>query len=117
MNENLYHSDIMLPAGFVAPVQKVSLRWTDHAKAECNKDRYAVIPQFKALTLKRFRVIEVGVAAGKVSKIVFRGRLDETNDIVIVLIPNSDRPWTVKTVWANKTSDKHSTLDKSKYMH
>lgn len=117
MTETLWHSDIMLPTGFVAPVQKVSLRWTDHAKAECNKDRYAVIPQFKALTLKRFRVIEVGMAAGKVSKIVFRGRLDETNDIVIVLIPNGDRPWTVKTAWVNRSNDAHKTLDRSRYMH
>jgi hypothetical protein len=116
MTETLYHSEIRLPAGFVAPVQKVELRWTSHAKAECTKDRYAVIPEFKALTLKRFRVIEVGMVNGQVSKIVFRGRLDDTNDVVIVLIPNGSKPWTVKTAWINRRTDSHKTLDHSKYV-
>lgn len=115
MNETLYHSSIRLPAGFVAPTGKVELRWTNHAKSECTKDRYAVIPQFKALTLKRFAVIEVGMTDGNVSKIVFRGRLDDTNDVVIVLIPGS-REWTVKTVWINRRTDSHKTLDASKYV-
>lgn len=116
MTETLYHSSIRLPAGFIAPTGKVELRWTSHAKSECMKDRYAVIPQFKALTLKRFTVIEVGMLGGTVSKIVFRGRLDDTNDVVIVLIPNGSAPWTVKTTWINKRSDSHKTLDASKYV-
>lgn len=114
--ETLYHSEIKLPAGFVAPTGKVELRWTSHARQEAAKDRYTNIPQFKALTLARFKVIEVGVVNGRVSKIVFRGRLDNTNDVVIVLIPNGTAPWTVKTVWVNKTNDLHRTLDRSKYV-
>lgn len=116
MTETLYHSSIRLPAGFKAPTGKVELRWTAHAKSECTKDRYAAIPQFKALTLKRFTVIEVGMVGGTVSKIVFRGRLDDTNDVVIVLIPNGSAPWTVKTAWINRRTDSHKTLDSSKYV-
>ncbi len=117
MSERLYHSSIRLPDGFVAPTGKVELRWTSHAKSEAVKDRYAAIPEFKALTLKRFQVIEVGVTNGRVSKIVFRGRLDDTNDVVIVLIPNGSKPWTVKTCWINRKTDTHRTLDNSKYVH
>lgn len=117
MTETLWHSSIRLPAGFVAPTQRVELSWTRHADSERTKDRYAEIPKFKGLSLKRFSVIEVGTIGGRVSKIVFRGRLDDTNDVVIVLIPNGTRPWTCKTVWINKHNDSHKTLDSSKYMH
>lgn len=116
VTETLYHSEIRLPAGFVAPTQRVELSWTRHADSERTKDRYAEIPKFKGLSLKRFRVIEVGMIAGIVSKIVFRGKLDDTNDVVIVLIPNGNRPWTVKTAWINKANDTHKTLDRSKYV-
>lgn len=114
--ETLYHSEIRLPDGFRSPGQRVELSWTRHADSERTKDRYAEIPKFRSLTLKRFKVIEVGMIAGKVSKIVFRGRLDDTNDVVIVLIPNGNRPWTVKTCWINKANDSHKTLDRSKYV-
>lgn len=116
MTETLWHSSIRLPAGFVAPQQRVELSWTRHADSERTKDRYAEIPRFKGLTLKRFAVVEVGTVNGQVSKIVFRGKLDDTNDVVIVLIPNGNKPWTVKTCWINKASDTHRTLDKSKYI-
>lgn len=113
--ETLYHSEIGLPAGFIAPVQKVSLRWTQHAIAESTKDRYAIIPMRDTMTLEWYDVVEVGMRNGAVSKIVFRGGMDKDNDIVIVLIPNGSNPWTVKTCWINKKNDSHKTLDRSKY--
>jgi hypothetical protein len=116
MTETLWHSSIRLPANFKAPTQFVELRWTRHADSERTKDRYREIPRFKGLSLKRFRVIEVGTVDGTISKIVFRGKLDDTNDVVIVLIPNGARPWTVKTVWVNETNDSHKTLDHSRYV-
>jgi hypothetical protein len=116
MTETLWHSSIRLPAGFKAPTHRVELNWTRHADSERTKDRYAEIPKFKGLSLKRFAVVEVGTVAGTVSKIVFRGRLDDTNDVVIVLIPNGERPWTVKTAWINRRTDSHKTLDASRYM-
>jgi hypothetical protein len=114
--ETLYHSEIRLPRGFVAPTGRVELSWTRHADSERTKDRYAEIPKFKGLSLKRFSVVEVGMVGGTVSKIVFRGRLDDINDVVIVLIPNGNRPWTVKTAWINRKTDAHKTLDRSRYV-
>lgn len=112
--ETLYHASIGLPKWFRKPTQSVALRWTYHATVAAQEDRYGIIPRFKTLTLARFEVIEIGVIGTRVSKILFRGTLNETDDVCIVLIPGRDF-WTVKTVWINKKSDTHKTLDAAKY--
>lgn len=110
----LFHADIRLPEGFVAPTARVPLRWTRHADEARKNDRYGDIPRFKTATLRRLSVVEVGVENGKVVKILFRGRLDDTRDVCMVLIPG--REWTVKTVWVNERNDAHKTLDRSRYV-
>jgi hypothetical protein len=112
---DLYHSDIRLPDGFVAPTARVALKWTRHADEARLNDRYTVIPKFKTATLKRLKVVEVGVENGRVVKILFRGRLDDRNDVCMVLMPLRDL-WLVKTVWVNVSDDGHKTLDKSRYV-
>lgn len=112
----LFHSDIRLPTGFVAPTNRVSLRWSRHADEARLSDRYITIPRFKTATLGRLKVIEVGVQAGKVVKILFRGRLDDDHDVCMVLRPAGKDNWTVVTVWVNVVSDAHKTLDRSKYV-
>lgn len=114
--ETLYHSDIFLPDWFVAPTGRVQVNYGHHAKREALIDRYGKIALPTFVNLRRFRVIEVGVINGRVSKILFRGQLDATRDLCIVLIPNIDnRPWKCKTVWTNVRSDQHRTLDHSRY--
>lgn len=110
----LYHADIRLPEGFVAPTARVVLRWTRHADEARTNDRYGDIPRFKTATLGRLQVVEVGMQSGRVAKILFRGRLDDTRDVCMVLIPG--KSWTVKTVWVNERNDAHTTLDRSKYV-
>jgi len=114
MSEILYHSDIVLPAGFVKPTGRVRLRWTSHALRAAKSDRYGDVPVQDTMTLEWYDVVEVGTRDGKVSKIVFRGGLNKTQDIVIVLIPG-DEVWTAKTVWINEKNDAHHTLDRSRY--
>lgn len=115
---NLYHADIVLPKGFVSPTARVALKWTHHADQARSNDRYGDIPRFKSATLGRLRVVEVGMEGGKVVKILFRGRLDDTRDVCMVLIPAAAaQPWTVKTVWVNEANDAHKSLDKSKYVN
>jgi len=113
--ETLYHSEIFLPDWFTAPTRRVRVSYGSHAKREALIDRYGTIALPAFVNLKRFRVIEVGVINGRVSKILFRGRLDDTRDLCIVLIPKGDRPWRCKTVWTNVRSDLHRTLDASRY--
>ena len=112
----LWHSSIRLPEWFTAPTQRVQLAWSQHAGDECKADRYGEIRQLKSLTLKRFQVIEVGTYGRQVTKILFRGSLDDSRDLCIVLVPNGNRPWRVKTAWVNVKDDTHKTLDHSKYV-
>lgn len=111
---DLYHAEIGLPRGFVKPTGRVPLRWTRHADAARRNDRYGDIRRFGSATLDRLTVIEVGIEAGNVAKILFRGKYTEKLDVCMVLIPG--REWTVKTVWINERNDVHKTLDRSKYV-
>jgi hypothetical protein len=113
---DLYHADIRLPEGFRLPARIVGLHWTRHAESARLDDRYGRIPKFGHIDLRFKEVIEVGLTGRKVEKVVVRGSLDETFDIVYVLIPNGHAPWTVKTVWINEKTDTHSTLDRSRYV-
>lgn len=116
MIEKLYHTDVVLPAGFKAPQQRVRVSYGPHARKEAFEDRYGQIQLPNFITLRRFRVIEVGMIGNRVSKILFRGRLDDTRDLCIVLIPGVDKqPWRCKTVWVNVRTDKHRTLDTTRY--
>lgn len=113
----LWHTEIRLPDQYVAPEGKVALTYSAHAIAECTKDRNGTIRQFKCLTFKRFRTVEVETdgGSGPVTKILVRGQYDERNDIVMALVPQVDGTYFVKTVWLNRTTDTHKTLDRSKY--
>lgn len=116
MTEKLYHTEIGLPEGFQKPVGRVRVSYGKHARKEAFQDRYGVIKLPSFINLRRFRVIEVGMTEGKVSKILFRGTLDETRDLCIVLMPTSmEGVWFAKTCWTNITSDSHRTLDTSRY--
>lgn len=113
---DLYHVDIKLPTGFVKPTGRVALNWTRHAEQARENDRYGRIPAFRTATLNNLQVIEVGVEGSRVVKILFRGYFSGNFDMCMVLIPNGERPWTVKTVWLNDRTDTHKTLDRSKYV-
>ncbi|QWT30094.1 hypothetical protein SEA_TUNATARTARE_232 [Streptomyces phage TunaTartare] len=116
MGELLYHFEIALPKGFSAPQQRVRINYGAHARKEAFQDRYGKIKLPGFITLRRFQVIEVGMIDGKVSKILFRGKLDDTRDLCIVLIPGVDnKPWFCKTVWVNLNNDQHRTLDTTRY--
>lgn len=112
---DLYHAEIRLPEGFVSPTARVALRWTNHADRARRDDRYGEIPRFRTATLANLRVVEVGVENGRTAKILFRGKMNATLDVCMVLIPGA-REWTVKTVWINESKDSHSTLDRTRYM-
>jgi len=114
MAKLLWHSDIRLPDGFVAPTGKVELTYTEHALKACQDDRYGVIRTFKTLNLNRFRVVEVETVDGEVVKLVIRGQYCERYDVVLAVIPGE--AFTVKTAWLNSRYDAHGTLDRSKYV-
>lgn len=60
-----------------------------------------------------FRVVEVEVIDGKVSKWVVRIELDAKRDLVLVTLPDGF----VKTVWTNDANEHHATLNRRRYTH
>ena len=114
MTNLLWHKELRLPPGFIAPEGKVELEYTEHAIHASANDRYGEIRQFKTLNLARFDVVEVETRDGLVIKVVVRGAYNERHDVVLALIPGE--VFTVKTVWLNSKFDSHSTLDTGKYV-
>jgi hypothetical protein len=107
----LYHAEIGLPKWFKAPTATVTPRYGNHARFEAQVDRYGKITLPRTIDLSKMQVIEVEVLEGRVTKILFRGTLDATRDLCIVLTADMY----VKTCWINLKSDTHKTLNKSKY--
>lgn len=112
----LFHKDIRLPEGFRLPNRMVELNYSNHALKAATDDRYGDIPLTPVLNLAHCETIEVEVDGRRVRKVVVRTELDDDNDVVFVLVPGPAR-WTVKTVWINRKSDLHRTLDRSKYVN
>lgn len=117
VKETLWHSEIRLPDGFHKPTQRVSLEWTSHALRAAQDDRYGTIPVRDTMTLEWYDVVEVATVGNRVTKLVMRGGMNKTDDIVIVIRPKRNGVWTVVTAWINRKTDAHKTLDHSKYMH
>lgn len=112
MDETLYHAEICLPKGFVAPTHVIRPVYSQHAIRAARSDRYGLMELPATISLRCAQVIEVGVLSGRVSKILFRLQYDDTLDMCIVVIPGR---WFVKTVWFNERTDSHATLDRSRY--
>lgn len=112
--ESLYHPEVYFPDWFVAPQERVALKWSKHATYARVDDRYGVIPAFKTIPLSMFSVVEFAASGENVTKLVVRGKFDETRDVVFVLIPGR-KHYFVKTVWFNLRTDEHKTLNRKRY--
>lgn len=109
----LFHSAIRVPIPFRKPCYEGRLTYGHHARRAAVDDRYGYIQLPEMFTAQGAQLIEVEVADdGKtVIKQVWRKPLDRVRDIVLVITSEGF----VKTVWINLRSDKHRTLDRSKY--
>lgn len=115
----LWHVDKRLPDGFKwVPRGQRYLAWSKHAERARETDRHGIIPKTKTVDLTGTKIIEVETddSTGKVSKVVFRKNHNRDLDIVYVCIPiPAKNVWFVKTVWFNRATDNHRTLDLSRY--
>jgi len=110
----LYHKDIGLPKVSL-PTGQFTLDYSSHAREEAVVDRYGNIKLPRVIDTSKAEVIEVETdTSGKVSKVLYRMQLDERRDICMPVIPRGLKLF-VKTVWVNLRSDRHKTLDRSKY--
>jgi hypothetical protein len=110
--ESLYHSDIFLPGWFDKPTGLIRLNYGHHARQEAQEERLGRIQLPNFINLDDFRVIEIGVRSGRVSKMLVRGEYDSHFDVCFVIVPGE---WFVKTVWLNRWDDTHQNLVKSRY--
>lgn len=109
--DGLYHTDVYLPfqlnlKGVLRPY------YTAHARQAAASDRYGTIILRDTLNLDSLKIVEVEIRAGRAVKIVGRMPYNNWLDITIVITAAG----IVKTVWLNKKSDTHRTLDCSKYI-
>lgn len=107
----LYHVEVGFPAWYRQPTGTIRPNYGHHSRFEAQVDRYGKVQLPETLDLSACKVIEIGVENGRVAKTLFRTRLDERRDICIVITDTGF----VKTVWVNLRTDRHKTLDRSRY--
>lgn len=106
----LYHKDVFLPAIFKAS-GFLRLRYSQHALRAAEDDRYGKIQLPDVIQQEKLSLIEVEAYGRQVLKRVYRTRLDEQRDIVLVVQPDGF----VRTVWINLRTDKHGSLCRDRY--
>jgi hypothetical protein len=110
----LYHSEVFMPkkiSGLFPRDGRKQLAMTQHAIDQANAK---AIDLRDSIDLTQFSLVELEVSFGKWSKAVIRENNPSHSDacLVLVVIPTNNRVlWKVKTVWLNKLTDNHSTLD------
>ena len=107
----LYHVELGFPSDVVLMSGILDLTYSKHAIRASYDDRYGMMTLPDVLDIKFAKIIEIEVENSKVVKSVYRSKYDKVLDIIIVV--NYDG--LVRTVWFNKSSDRHQTLDVSKY--
>lgn len=115
----LYHNKIFVPANITKRIQfilgkVIPLTYSGHAINAAQDDRYGTIDLPKAIAIESVsQVFEIETdSAGLIVKMGIRVPHDSINDLVIILSVNTQ---TVKTVWLNRKSDAHKSLDRNKY--
>ncbi len=109
--EKLYHKDIGFP-DFNIKKATLKVQYTRHALRAARNDRYGDITLPKTVKLTMDNIVEIGLVGQSITKVVTRQKHCNRFDLVVVLSTPSLR---VRTVWLNEISDKHNSLDKSKY--
>ncbi len=106
----LFHKDIGLPIGLAMPQAGLSLRYGFHAQdRQAEKIPSGALPK----TLPNgFTVIEAESVRGKAMKWVVRFPFTADSDLVLVITMDGF----VKTLWLNKKSDLHKSLNRSAYL-
>lgn len=96
----------------------LNLRWTSHARSEAidlinNLGLRAEAFSVRFIAVHNWEIVEVEVdASGAPVKVVARRPVADSKWSLVLVIKSDG---TVKTCWANLTTDKHRTLDQSKY--
>lgn len=112
----LYHRDLGFPAVVETLFGKrLTFRFTHHARRACLTDRYGVITPPATLVIEKGQIIEADTDRTAIYKILLRVPHTAEFDLCMAILPNVGGESLVKTCWLNRVTDRHFTLDKSKY--
>jgi hypothetical protein len=114
MSSYLFHVEVFVPARLKKPCFEGPLRYSRHAREASETDRFGDIKLPLSFKASEAELIEVELAddCESIIKQVWRQKLDEKRDLVLVLNPEGF----VRTVWINLKTDKHRTLDRGRYV-
>jgi antitoxin component of MazEF toxin-antitoxin module len=107
----LYHKEIGFPKNVKMLSGVLNLRYSQHAARAASDDRYGFMELPETLDVTHGTPVEIEVNFGIITKAVYRAGYDDELDMVLVVQPDGF----VRTVWFNKKTDKHKTLDRAKY--
>lgn len=111
--EKLYHFELGFPKHLtIRKVGPLKLKYSRHAQSAAKNDRYGIITLPETVVIEPQDLIEIGMVGEKPTKIVVRQAYDVLHDIIIVMNTADNL---VRTVWLNRRSDLHKTLDVRKY--
>ncbi len=110
----LFHIEVFVPPRLAKPCFQGRLRYSRHALEASKDDRFGDIslPKFFDATDAKLIEVELGDDCQTVLKQVWRQKLDDKRDLVLVIGSNG----LVRTVWINLHSDRHHTLDRGRYV-
>ncbi len=111
----LFHKDVYLPDHAKVPLHEGPLKYGQHAAhVASGAGEYGAIPLPADFAARQATLVEVEVneKTGAVEKQVWRQRLDDEWDICFPMLPGGF----IKTVWLNRRTDTHKTLDKKKFV-
>ena len=117
MSITRFHKEVGFEPGAIKEIFNIlwslsSLRYTQHAKMETIKDRYAIIPVIKLSDIKPEDIFEYTKDDGELEQ--FMVRINPPTGAFSYCYSISVRPETkgnIVTVWANTKYDSHRTLN------
>ncbi len=115
MSSLLFHKDVFIPEHARQPLHQGALRYGNHAShVSTNGGDYADIELPRQFSAEDAILIEAELDAktGQVIKQVWRQRMNEEWDLCFPMLAGGF----VKTVWLNRRTDTHKTLDKKKFV-
>lgn len=112
----LFHVDLGFPRNVIWPEGTYDLHYGNHARQAARADRYGDVTDLlpDELNTRQAKVVEAEIVGRRVIKIVYRIRLDSTRDLCLV-VNSHQNPFFVRTVWVNESTDRHRSLDKTRY--
>lgn len=114
MSAKLYHKEVYAPEVVFRSPGVMRLRYSRHAQQAAMDDRYGDLSEYLTpyLDFDYVEIVEVEMVEGQITKRVVRHQV--TDDLVLVLAVGADG--FVRTVWGNLVTDRHRTLDRTKFV-